>query len=400
MLVIALSTIFSLCLFSLVWWNRKIRKKLQASLVQRDKQIESLHAKIQEIESALAQKSNTSQVVSKVKETVVLSGEILEQISQKLDDLNQDVNVNSQSVSNFANFVDEVSNSVEHLIQPLESLASNSQQLAHIEKEMNDLNTIIDSVSKSSSTISTLASQAKLLSFNASVEAARAGEAGKGFSVVATEVGKLAQLSGESSQNINRSISSASSFTESVNIEMKNHVETIQQVIGNANDLIENAKVSIHSLQEVHAHLNHLSSNIQSKLKSFSELNHSGLESLTKNLSDCIAKILGIEIKDLEVEEVANHLDDFIIIDVRHEHEYFGELGHIANAKLMTLQNNLEGQLQNLDKDQKYLFVCRSGGRSSKAAQIALNNQFKQVYNMAGGMLKWNELNLQVSKSA
>lgn len=44
--------------------------------------------------------------------------------------------------------------------------------------------------------------QTKLLSFNATVEAARAGENGKGFSVVAVEIGKLEQISGNAAKEI------------------------------------------------------------------------------------------------------------------------------------------------------------------------------------------------------
>tara|TARA_Y100001958_G_C21239475_1_gene566722 strand:- start:1519 stop:3180 length:1662 start_codon:yes stop_codon:yes gene_type:complete len=59
-----------------------------------------------------------------------------------------------------------------------------------------------EEISKAVNMISEIVFQTKLLSFNASVEAARAGEAGKGFSVVAEEIGNLAENSGESGRKI------------------------------------------------------------------------------------------------------------------------------------------------------------------------------------------------------
>lgn len=57
-------------------------------------------------------------------------------------------------------------------------------------------------ITKSLHVIESIANDTNLLSLNAAIEAARAGEAGKGFTVVAQEVGKLANLSAQSAQQI------------------------------------------------------------------------------------------------------------------------------------------------------------------------------------------------------
>ena len=78
-------------------------------------------------------------------------------------------------------------------------------------------------------------------------------------------------------------------------------------------------------------------------------------------------------------------------IDVRRPDEFVGPLGHIEGARLVTLETDLEAALPHLPKDQTYIFVCRSGGRSGRATELALQSGFQSVFNMAGGMIAWNE---------
>lgn len=62
---------------------------------------------------------------------------------------------------------------------------------------MKEVKTSSDDIARIVTIINELAGRSKLLALNAAIEAARAGEAGKGFTVVASEVGILAERSAE-----------------------------------------------------------------------------------------------------------------------------------------------------------------------------------------------------------
>lgn len=71
---------------------------------------------------------------------------------------------------------------------------------------VSDLQTSMEEVTKSLSSITQIAEQTNLLSLNAAIEAARAGDSGRGFAVVAEEVRKLAEQSAGFVQMINEVI--------------------------------------------------------------------------------------------------------------------------------------------------------------------------------------------------
>lgn len=103
------------------------------------------------------------------------------------------------------------------------------------------------------------------------------------------------------------------------------------------------------------------------------------------------------DVRDIKAEELAEKINFVHIVDVRQPDEYSGELGHIAGARLLVL-DGLADRIDELPKDEPIVFVCRSGGRSGRATAHALENGFQYVFNLEGGMLRWNELGLPVER--
>ena len=88
---------------------------------------------------------------------------------------------------------------------------------------------------------------------------------------------------------------------------------------------------------------------------------------------------------------------DFVIIDVRTQEEFVGE--HIENATNIDFYSEaFQDMLNNLDKNKTYLVYCRSGGRSGNALNIMAELNFKEVYNILGGINQWKREGLPTIK--
>ena len=78
------------------------------------------------------------------------------------------------------------------------------------------------------------------------------------------------------------------------------------------------------------------------------------------------------------------------IVDVRTSEEFND--GHITNAINMDVtSDDFESKIATLDKEKPVMVYCKAGGRSAKAAGILKEKGFKQVYDLDGGMIGWNE---------
>lgn len=76
----------------------------------------------------------------------------------------------------------------------------------------------------------------------------------------------------------------------------------------------------------------------------------------------------------------------YILLDVREAHEF--QKGHIQDAQNKPYTALKLGQFDGLNKEQKYIVICRSGSRSEDASSILTSNGF-HVLNVDKGMNSW-----------
>src|SRR5450432_1656497 len=94
---------------------------------------------------------------------------------------------------------------------------------------------------------------------------------------------------------------------------------------------------------------------------------------------------------EMQVEDLKQRLDrgdDLYILDVREPHEY--QICNIG-GNLIPL-GDLPNRVNELDTSKEIVAHCRSGVRSAKAANFLRQAGFKQVHNLAGGILAWADL--------
>jgi len=93
---------------------------------------------------------------------------------------------------------------------------------------------------------------------------------------------------------------------------------------------------------------------------------------------------------DITVKELKEKLgkeEEFVLIDVReeHEHEEFNVGGKlIPLGDVMHAVDDLEEEMEN-----EIVVYCRSGNRSAMAQEILEQHGFSNVRNLEGGMMAW-----------
>ncbi len=384
--------------FSLAWFlsKRAQEKKFKIQLHE----INSEHAK-QEIklleEQAIISESyfianelNLEEKGIKLNHAFLENGRTVELISAELKNAQTVVDNAFSSLPNIYTCSQRTNDATKNSKIKIDALSDSVDSWQGSMQTLENIQGLIDSIYDKAIQIRDVSAEANLLALNASIEAARAGEHGRGFAVVATSMRELSNKSADATLEINTSV-------EKTRAEVGKIINGVSESVTLLAEVSSDVSESFAEIEEEVSNIDNISrsslADAESSKEKFIEINsqvNSQLESITRLLADTLGEVTGNRIEDVSV---SSDFSNMTIIDVRSLDEFNGELGHIPGSELMCLQDNFEKAIQRLDKQKSHLFVCRSGGRSARAARIALGTGFKQIFNMQGGMLEYCKVN-------
>lgn len=95
------------------------------------------------------------------------------------------------------------------------------------------------------------------------------------------------------------------------------------------------------------------------------------------------------ELQTITPEEVQERLENgetLFLVDVREDEEieYYGKIPEAVHIKM----GDIPSKLEVFDKENEYIFICKSGVRSEHVC-LYLNEQGYKAVNMVGGMTSY-----------
>ncbi|MGJ7034622.1 methyl-accepting chemotaxis protein [Anoxybacillus eryuanensis] len=285
-------------------------------------------------QTSSATQQSTVQLIDRLEKTVIYTTQVeekmkmIEQSALKISDVSQCIHADSEascnelirslhSLENLQREMNDLRTGHYALLRQMELLVERSQEIHHI-----------------LSTIASISQRTSILALNANIESARAGEHGKGFSVVANEVGKLANQTSVAVEQTRDILSSIQSEIASTMHMVKSETEQIENGSSEMNNVLS-------ILTDFRKKLHHMTAMAYDSSQSVEEQTGS-----VQEISALLAYISSLALENKEhAHKVADHMDI--------QHKNVEQMLQVNKAIEQT-SNELQAIIKNDEREQTF----------------------------------------------
>lgn len=182
----------------------------------------------------------------------------------------------------------------EYVKTALDRVNAGMESMGQLKNEMGEIEKSSVQITEIISMINDIAEQTNLLSLNASIESARAGEAGKGFTIVASEIRKLAEKSGQAAAEIQRLITHNN---EIIRVGVQHSTKTVE-IFGDISTQNELISGLVRNISEEGQSVRESSSKILQSMNYISTIakeNMNQTEKVAESVNDVVGQILNLQ---------------------------------------------------------------------------------------------------------